>query len=73
MNAFHPDFMKTYYPEFLKEQIINSKVSVGASKTVAQLRKIKPNHGTLVGISKITPVALKPKDFLIYSRAGAPK
>ena len=73
MNAFHPDFIKTHYPDLFKDQIINSKISLGASNTVANLRKTKPNHGTLIGVQKATPVSLKPKEFMIFSRAGAPK
>jgi hypothetical protein len=73
VNAFHPDFMKTHHPEFMKDHVLSSRGSMVMSKIVEEKRRANPSHGTLYGISKITPVALKPKDFMIFSRAGAPK
>lgn len=73
MNAFHPEYIKTYYPDFMKDHILSSKGTMTMSKIVEEKRRANPSHGTLHGISKITPVALKPKDFMIFSRAGAPK
>lgn len=73
VNAFHPDYMKVNHPDFMKEHVLSSKGTMVMSKIVEEKRRANPSHGTLHGISKITPVALKPKDFMIFSRAGAPK
>ena len=71
MNAFHPEFMKTFYPDFWTEQVLSSRNSQAMTAFVEKRRKSKPSHGTL-GISKKV-VSLKPLDFLVFSRAGAPK
>ena len=73
VNAFHPDYMKIHHPTFMKDHILSSKGTMVMSKIVEEKRRLNPSHGTLLGISKITPVALKPKDFMVFSRAGMPK
>jgi hypothetical protein len=72
INAFHPDFMDTYYPNFWKEFIRNTVISKNTTVAVTKLREKRPTHGTMFGISEKS-VSTKPLDFLIYSRAGMPK
>jgi hypothetical protein len=55
INAFHPDFVKTHMPQFLTAvKTDNRQLQAGAtlSKTVTKIRKTKPSHGQLTGISK---------------------
>lgn len=49
INAFHPDFVKTYMPDMLKEQINSTQKSEAKSKHIAQARKTIPNYGSMVG------------------------
>ena len=72
INAFHPDYVKTYMPEFLNAIRLESKQSAAGqtlSAYVEETRKKKPMHGTLSGVSK-TRVSTKPLEFMYYSRAG---
>jgi hypothetical protein len=72
INAFHPDYVKTYHPEFLESMRIESR-QTAAGRTLSQFvdetRKKKPMHGTLSGISE-KRVSIKPLEFMYYSRAG---
>lgn len=71
INAFHPEYMKTYEPNFWKSIFVNEGKSKAMSEIVSSVRQKNPKHGTLLGISsKPTPVSLKPLDFMIYSKAG---
>ena len=72
MNAFHPEFIKTFYPDLLEGHKVTQRTSQSMTKVVARARKTKPSHGTMLGITKATPVSLKPLPFMIYSRAGMP-
>jgi hypothetical protein len=67
MNAFHPDYMRTFYPNFWNSAAVLAKKSRTMTEIVAN-----PSHGTISGFSK-TRVSLKPLEFLIYSRAGVKK
>jgi hypothetical protein len=53
MNAFHPQFMATYYPDFWRLQIAASKSPQAATAERKSKRAAK----------------LKPKDFFIFARA----
>jgi len=72
INAFHPDYVKTYHPEFIESMRTESRQSA-AGKTLTQFvdetRKKKPMHGTLSGISSKS-ISIKPLEFMYYSRAG---
>jgi len=72
MNAFHPDFIKVNYPDFMKDHITSSKGSMAMTQYVEKKRLEKPHHGTVHGVSK-NPEMLLPKTFAVYSRAGMPK
>lgn len=89
INAFHKDYVKTYLPEithFLKMEAAYKKASESMTKFVDKKKKTVPTHGTIVGLSKNTPIAqfpqklttrqrvlLAPKDFHVFSKAGMPK
>lgn len=71
INAFHPDYIKTYHPNLIKEITSGQVASENMTRVVQQTRKTKPSHGTMMGIApKKTPVSLKPLEFMTYSRAG---
>ena len=74
MNAFHPKFMQTFYPNFWGTAVANAKRSKTMSNIVSSARRKNPSHGTMMGISNKTPhISLKPLDFLVFSRAGYAK
>jgi hypothetical protein len=91
MNAFHPDYIKTYHPNFLTDIRLESRMTRAGqalSAHVDEVRKTKPSHGTVFGISdkEISATApahmhrSKPKklnlertEFHTYSRAGTAK
>lgn len=72
INAFHPDYMKTHQPNFWKEFKRNAENSAKTTEAVHKLRKERPSHGTVFGVTSKS-VSLKPLEFLVYSRAGNPK
>ena len=72
MNAFHKDFIKTHYPDLMKDHIQSSKNSLAMTQYVEKKRLEKPHHGTIQGVTK-NPQMLMPKTFAVYSRAGMPK
>jgi hypothetical protein len=54
INAFHPDFVKTHMPQFLtavKTQNMQATVAANLSKSVTEMRKTKPSHGHITGMS----------------------
>ena len=73
MNAFHPDYIKTYYPDLLKEQIISSKGKKSMEDVMRKKRLENADYGKVQRTPKATLVSLKPLEFMYYSRAGAPK
>lgn len=72
INAFHPDYMKTYHPNFWTNFTRNALISSKTTEAVTKLRAKKPTHGTVFGMTEKS-VSLKPLEFLTYSRAGMPK
>jgi len=55
INAFHPEFVRTNMPDFLtavKQDQQYATSATNLSKTVTKLRKTKPSHGNVAGISK---------------------
>lgn len=71
INAFHPDYIKTYHPDLIKDITAGHAASTNMTKVVQETRKTKPSHGTMMGIApKKTPVSLKPLEYMTYSRAG---
>ena len=54
INAFHPDYVKTYHPEFLEYfRLLTLQKRNGEAMTrfVNKKRKTAPNRGTIFGIS----------------------
>ena len=54
VNAFHKDFVKTHMPQFLtavKTQNMQATVAANLSKSVTEMRKTKPSHGHIAGMS----------------------
>lgn len=98
INAFHPDYVKTYHPELLSDMRVSAKkeeAGKNVSKYLNKRRETEPSHGTIFGLSdkevSLKPKkmmtkpahvhrpkqkledALKPTEFHIYQKAGAPK
>ena len=72
INAFHPDYVKTYHPELLTQirtESAQTRAGKTLSKHVTEKRKTKPTHGHIAGLSKLEDV-LAPTPFRVYSRAG---
>jgi hypothetical protein len=64
INAFHPDYIKVYQPNLMKDfrtAEANRKAALTLSQHVTEQRKINPLHGY---------VDLTPRDFHVYQRAG---
>jgi len=56
INAFHPDYVKTYHPELLtslKNEAKQKKAGQTLSKYVEKRRETVPNHGTIEGVTKV--------------------
>lgn len=67
INAFHPDYMKTHQPNFMKEfrtVEANRKAAQTLSQRVTKMREENPMHGY---------VDLAPRDFHVYQKAGMPR
>jgi hypothetical protein len=69
INAFHPDYVKTYEPNLMKGFALQAQNSKTITKEVEKRRAKNPTHGTLFGISNKV-VSLKPTEYMTYSRAG---
>lgn len=63
INAFHPDYVKTYMPEFLSG-IRNESIQTQNGKKAAKLTPMKMH---------IMRPNLEPTDFFVYQKAGMPK
>lgn len=67
INAFHPLYMKTHEPDFMKSfrtHEANRRAAETLAKHVSEKRKENPAYGYVHGIS------VAPRDFHVYSRAG---
>jgi hypothetical protein len=75
INAFHPDYMKTYEPNFMKyfrTHEANRQAAATLSGYVEKVRQTKPSHGTLYGISKkVLPDHIKPKEMMSHKKGRA--
>lgn len=69
VNAFHPDYVKTYMPEFMTSlrtestQYANGVVNGGKSKAAREAKKGK----------SVNTINLDVKQYFTYARAGMPK
>lgn len=78
INAFHPDYVQTYMPEFLSTLRSESTAKLNGEKYGARSRAVRENASITVNTISVFPktksrVSLKPTEFLIYSKAGMPK
>jgi hypothetical protein len=82
INAFHPDFMKTYYPDFTKEfrTIEANQIERDAAKKKRSPKRVRvkmprePRRTVAevrVDLKAKKEALLAPKEFLTYSKAGA--
>jgi hypothetical protein len=70
INAFHPDYLKTHEPDFMKSfrtSEANQRAANTLAKHVAKKREVNPTYGYVHGVSKIP---LDMRTFHVYSRAG---
>lgn len=66
INAFHPDYVRTYAPEILSElRVLGAQTQAGKTLSgyVEKRRKSHPSHGTVFGISKKV-TSVEPKKML---------
>jgi hypothetical protein len=88
LNAFHPDFMKTYYPDFTKEfrtveanqkeRLANpvkvKRKRVKAKKVSYKLPKKPITMGDIHNeLAELKKKILAPRVLYTYSKAGAPR
>ena len=70
INAFHPLYMKTHEPDFMKSfrtHEANRQAAATLAKHVTNKRKTNPAYGYVHGVSKIP---LEMRQLHVYSRAG---
>lgn len=76
INAFHPDYVKTYMPEFMSSirlegtQKANGVIAGGKSKAA---REAKSKTVNTINLNPRPKFDLTPTDFHIYQKAGMPK
>jgi hypothetical protein len=73
INAFHPDYVKTHMPDFLKSlrsNNIKEEAGKNVSKYVEKTRETKPSHGTLFGISEKS-ASVAPKQMMRHKNGRA--
>jgi len=78
INAFHPEYVKTYMPEFLSKIRIESSQHANGVINGGKSRASRESTGKSVNTITAFPstkarVSLAPTEFLIFSRAGMPK
>ena len=81
INAFHPDYIKTYHPEMLSSirteetQKANGVRSGGIAKATRE--SVNKSAFTISQFpktkAKVKKVDLKPKDYFTFQKAGMPK
>ena len=76
MNAFHPDYVKTYMPEFLSTIRLEAKQKangqISGAKTKATRESVNKNAFTISAFPRTQPrIDLNVKQYFTYSKAGA--
>lgn len=75
MNAFHPDYIKTYHPEFLtsirSEEAARENGRVSGSRNKATRESVNSGVFTISDFPKTRKVSLLLTQFHTYSKAGA--
>lgn len=74
MNAFHPQYVETYMPEFLSTLRSESAAKLNGEKFGKVGRATRESLGasatTISAFPKTKRYSTAPTEFLIYSRAG---
>lgn len=87
LNAFHPDFMKTYYPDFTKEfrtvEANRDERLANHTKVKRKTVRVKKNYKvpkkpiTMAEVhnelAELKKKILAPRELYTYSKAGAPR
>ena len=79
MNCFHPDYVKTYMPEFLSSIRLEEQQRKNGEKFGSKSRVTRESvHGKTVNTINVFPktkprVSLAITEFHVYSKAGMPK
>jgi len=78
LNAFHPDYVKTYMPEFISSIRVEEQQRKNGEKFGSKSRVTRESvHGKTVNTINVFPktkrVSTERTDFHVYSRAGMPK
>lgn len=78
MNAFHPQYVQTFMPEFLTKLRSESEAKLNGQKYGAMARATRESDGRaktspLSDFPKTKRVSLAPTEFFVYSKAGMPK
>lgn len=75
INAFHPDYVKTYHPDLMSgirtesTQYVNGVINGGKSKKAREAKNVAANTVN----TKSKKIDLSVKDYYTYSKAGMPK
>lgn len=79
INAFHPDYVKTYHPELLtsirleSSQHANGVVYGSKAKATRESKRSKTKKPINVPPKTKSRVSLARKEFFTFSKAGMPK
>jgi hypothetical protein len=78
MNAFHPQYVETYMPEFISTIRKESAAKENGKKYGLIARATRESDGraktsALSDFPKTKRVSLAPTEFFTYSKAGMPK
>jgi hypothetical protein len=87
LNAFHPDFMKTYYPDFTKDfRTVEANQKARLANPVKKAKRIRkpkvnykvPKKPITMGevhneLAELKKKILAPREFYTYAKAGMPK
>jgi hypothetical protein len=79
LNAFHPEYVRTYMPEFLtslrveSNQYANGVINGGKSRASREAVKGKTVNTINVFPKTKARVSLAVTEFHVYSKAGMPK
>ena len=78
VNAFHPDYVSTYMPEFLSTIRKEADAKANGMKFGTQARATRESDGraktsALSDFPKTKRVSIERTDFFVYSKAGMPK
>jgi hypothetical protein len=75
MNAFHPKYIETYMPDFMKKVRAEAAATANGIKSGITARASRESDGSttvspLSDFPKTKP-SLQPREFRVYSKAGA--